>query len=86
MNNNKVFELESENLSNVGGPMGNNSSSTNWTRLFYDKEKAKMFAELDYKKNNGKEKIEWANDRSGGCRSQDLRWVMYNITSLRVYD
>ena len=79
-----VFELDSENLSNLGGPMGTDSTYSNWNRLFWDKEKAKKFAEADYVKNNGLEEINWSNDRSGGCSSQDLGYVMYNIRKMRV--
>lgn len=74
---NAVYSLESENLSSLGS-MGS-SSTTNFVRLFSTKEYAKEYAEKDYG-----DKIEWENDRSGGCCSGDLRYVMYNIKRVRL--
>jgi len=74
-----VFTLTSENLTNAGGPMGNNSTWDNWSKLYSTVEKAQAAAEKDYKEQGGKTKIIWS-PRNNGSISQDLLFVMYTIT------
>lgn len=74
----KIFKLVSENLTNVGGPMGKNDSFENWSKLFYDIDVAKSFAVIDYKK-----VITWRHD-GRRIHSGDLGYVMYTITEVEV--
>jgi hypothetical protein len=73
-----IFELTSENLSGLGGPMGTERTSINYQKPFADLQKAKDFAIKEY----GKE-IEWRTNTSSGkddgLRSDDLGYVMYYI-------
>ncbi len=46
----KVYELESENLEGLGGPMGTESTSTNWRRFFTSADAAQTAAITDYRK------------------------------------
>jgi hypothetical protein len=78
-----VYEVESENLSNVGGPMGTDRTYTNWTRLASSIEKCIEIAEKDYKKNGGDETIKWDIKKNSAC-SGDLGFVMYNIYKKEV--
>ena len=77
-----IYQLESENLTSLGR-MGD-TSTTNWIKLFSTLEYATAHAEADYKKYFWAEEIKWTKDRSGGCGSQDLNWVMYNIRLVRL--
>jgi len=79
-----IYELESENLSNLGGPMGSGRTYSNWIKYFKKKEDAQKVAEADYTKQGGKEKIVWTSDRRGGCVTQDLRYVMYNVMKVEL--
>jgi hypothetical protein len=74
----KIFKLESENLTNVGGPMGMNDSSINWSKLFNDIDVAKAHAVIDYKKG-----INWKTEGKR-THSGDLGYVMYTITEVEV--
>lgn len=84
-----VFSLTSENLTNIGGPMGNNSSSTNWVKYFSSGEKAKAFALKDYlAESNGKSgvsKFSWVKD-GDRLRSPDLLFVMYEIKPVEIVE
>lgn len=74
----KVFELKSENLTNLGGPMGSEYTTTNWRKLFETEEAAKKYAEKNYGR-----KIKWV--KSGKhTRSPDLSYVMYHIKEVKV--
>lgn len=80
-----VYELVSENLSNLGSSMGTESTSENWRGLFSDKTKAKAYAEKDYLKQAGPKQppIKWRRE-GRGYTSQDLGFVMYTIQLKRV--
>lgn len=69
----KVFELTSENLSGLGGPMGTERTYDNWRKLFYDVEVAKAHAVIDYGK-----AIKWQTE-TNRIHSGDLGYVMYTI-------
>lgn len=78
-----IYELESENLTKLGGRMGTESTSTNWVRYFSSIDKAKKAAEKDYKKNGGEDVIKWSKSRYGSS-SQDLLFVQYSIQPIKV--
>jgi hypothetical protein len=82
----QYFELRSENLTNLGGPMGSEYTYDNWDKSFSTIEKAKAYAEKDYKKecNGEPEKaIKWSGGKKN-CHTQDLRFVMYHIRCVTV--
>lgn len=74
------YILTSENLTNLGGPMGTESTFENWSKNFSTIEKAKEVAKKDYNPEDSpsKEPIKWVKEKSG-LRSQDLGYVMYHI-------
>lgn len=79
-----MFNLTSENLTNLGGPMGTEHTFPNWTKHFTDAAKAKTFAETDYEKSRGKHPpIKWKETKDG-FNSGDLGWVMYHINEVQV--
>jgi hypothetical protein len=84
-----VYEAISEDLTNLGGPMGTESVSDNWRKLFDSVEKAKEYCEKDYAKiTKGAHptrvsKIKWSK-RKEGFQTQDLLFVMYYITKKKV--
>jgi hypothetical protein len=85
----KIYRLISENLTNLGGPMGKEYTYNNWVRYFSSIEKAKSFAESDYDKNTKHrptaEKIKWFKEsEKDSIRSQDLSFVMYHIKPVKV--
>lgn len=76
----EIYKLTSENLTNLGGPMGSEYTFSNWEKYFTSIESAKKYAEKDYG-----DKIKW----KGGKRkpsSGDLRYVMYEIEKLNVIE
>lgn len=82
----KYFEVRSENLTNLGGPMGSEYVFDNWSKSVSTLEKAKALVEKDYKKecNGEPEKlIKWER-RGKTTRTQDLRFVMYYIREVTV--
>jgi hypothetical protein len=76
-----VFQLESENLSHLGGPMGSEYTTTNFTKPFGSLVAAKEYAEKDYRKQAGKNgnEIKWVRENSTHVRTEDMGFVMYHI-------
>jgi hypothetical protein len=88
----KFYQLISENLTELGGPMGTERTHNNYIRHFKDDylntnfgiqvvlgsalRKAKNFAEHEYGK-----KIEWVKTKEG-WRSPDLLHVMFHINEI----
>lgn len=90
MKNVKVFQLECEDASGLGGPMGTETTSTIFTKLFSSREKAHAYAEKDAKKRNagwdGKPfppLKEW-NKHSTGEVGIDMRSVLYSIKPMTI--
>jgi hypothetical protein len=78
----KIYQLTSENLQGLGGPMGTERTTVNWVKPFESLESAQKYAENDYE---GKDKIKWTKDQKEAqwC-SGDLRWVMYHIHEVEL--
>jgi hypothetical protein len=77
----KIYQLTSENLTGLGGPMGTERTTINWVKPFDSLETAQAYAVNDYE---GDEEIEWKKDGEGKWHSQDLRWVMYYIHEVEL--
>jgi hypothetical protein len=79
-----MYKLTSENLSNLGGPMGSEYTTTNWEKYFKTIPAAKAYAEKDYSKSEKRSKIKWTRgDVRGSLTSGDLSWVMYDIEPVK---
>jgi hypothetical protein len=81
-----AYELTSENLTGLGGPMGTERTWTNWKESFKSDKDAQVFALADYNKRT-KEKLKaliWVQGRDGNMRSQDLGFVMYHIKKVKI--
>lgn len=79
----KIFyELVSENLTNLGGPMGMEYTFDNWRKSFSSLEKAKSYAEKDYKYQKERP-ISWQQQNDRWC-SGDLSFVMYTIKEVEI--
>jgi len=76
----KIYQLTSENLQGLGGPMGTERTTVNWVKPFESLETAQAYAVNDYE---GDETIKWTKG-SDGWHSQDLRWVMYYIHEVEL--
>lgn len=74
-----MYELESENLTGLGGPMGTERTWPNWRKFFRTAEAAKVYAERDFKKS-----IEWSGGLVRGFSSGDLGHVMYHIRLVKI--
>ena len=61
-----VYELESENLTELGGPMGTERTLTNGRKLFQSAQSAKKYAEGDYKT-----VLQWYDQAIAYTRSRD---------------
>lgn len=73
-----MYELESENLTHLGGLMGTEYTFPNWRKFFSTPELAKAAAEKDYGK-----PLKWLKTKKG-WRTEDLRYVMYHIRKVEV--
>jgi len=80
-----LYALRSENLTGLGGPMGTETTWTNWTRYFFVALNAKLAASKDLINSGRKERILWSPTKEG-WRSQDLRNVMYHVTLIVAED
>ena len=78
----KIYALESENLTGLGGRMGTEHTTTNWIKYFSSIDFAKKYAEKHYKIWN-KEPIKWKKDGKE-IISGDLGFVMYIITEIKL--
>lgn len=76
-----MYQLVSENLSNLGGRMGTEYTTVNFRKFFKTFEGAQKAAEKDYKK-----KIKWKKVKTGVWRSPDLAYVMYHIKLVETED
>lgn len=82
-----LYAVLSENLTELGGPMGTERTSVNWTRYFRNHLHAMWAAFKDYKKQGGKEKLVWTLDEDKkGARTQDLGFVQYHVWLIEPED
>src|SRR5271170_1656656 len=84
-----VFQLESENLSHLGGSMGTEYTTTNWTKPFGSFADAKAYAEKDYVRQTGKKNaadrpLVWVREHSRYVRTEDMGFVMYHVRRTTV--
>ena len=75
-----MYQIISENLTNLGGPMGSEYTTNNWIKHAKSLKKAKKFCEKDCG-----EKIKWIKTKKG-LRSPDLGYVMYHIKEIKMID
>lgn len=75
-----MYQLTSEDLSNLGGPMGSESTTYSDMGHYNELKNAKAAAEKEYGK-----PIKWIRNGTG-FRSPDLRYVMYRIKKVEVKD
>lgn len=78
MPKNELFTLRSVNLTDLGGPMGTETTWDNYIKYFNSIEAARAYAEKEFG-----EKIRWAKDGSG-LTSGDLRHVAYDIEKIKI--
>lgn len=90
MENNNIFSLRRENLTELGGPMGTESTSTDFIKYFSKKIYAKQYAKKDLSKNHSKKdwQIVWFNNHNenspNDCHSEDLGFCMYNVNEIKI--
>lgn len=77
-----TFILEIEDLTNLGGPMGTEYTTSEY-KYFNNQDNAKRYAEKHY--DSGKTRIEWSR-RDNYITSGDLGSVMYTIRELVTSD
>ena len=75
----KIYSLTSEDLTHLGGSMGTEYSTTNWIKYFTTINLAKAYALKDYRITDKNLDIKWRGNHSG-----DLRWVSYDIKTIKV--
>lgn len=81
-----MYQLISEDLTHLGGPMGSEYTTTNYRKFFNKLSIAKAFAEIEYQKVSKKRKrIKWSKTHGEWC-SGDLLHVMYTIKKIKVED
>jgi hypothetical protein len=84
-----VFQLESENLSHLGGQMGTEYTTTNWSKPFSSLATAKEYAAKDYRRQTGAKNAKlrplvWVREHSRYVRTEDMGFVMYHVRSTTV--
>jgi len=80
-----IYELVSENLTGLGGPMGSERVTVNFRRLYDCKRDAMEDAENDYGQPITWETYRRQGEPCEGAHSGDLGHVMYRIRSKPVY-
>jgi len=78
-----MFQLVSENLTGLGGPMGTERTWTNWEKFFNNMDAAKEFAQKDYARHGRPKKIQWTRGKKS-CNSGDLLFVKYHINEVEI--
>lgn len=81
----KIFSLRRENLQNLGGPMGSESTSTDFIRYFTTVEFAKEHALLDFSTGRSlAQPFKWKSKKGDKCNSEDLGFCMYYIEPIEI--
>ena len=83
----KIFALKRENLQNLGGPMGTESTSIDWIKYFTTVEFAKEYAWKDFSDNRSlAQSIRWKIEKSSKekLHSEDLGFCMYYIEPIEI--
>lgn len=75
-----MYQIISENLTHLGGPMGTEYTTNNWVEHSVSLQAAKEKCQKDYGKS-----IEWIKTATG-LRSPDLLHVMYYINKITPID
>lgn len=73
-----IYELRSENLTGLGGPMGTERTWENYRLFFSSAKLAKSHAEKEYGK-----PLEWIKGKDSE-RTADLGHVMYHVHKVKV--
>jgi len=81
-----MYELRSENLTHLGGPMGSEYTTTNWRKFFKSLDGAKECAEKDYADHKGSVPLKWTKNDKGKLSTGDLGYVMYHIKEIKTED
>jgi hypothetical protein len=79
-----VYEVWSENLTEVGGPMGTAKTWVNWSKTCDSLATAKDFARKDYRSRHPGQNLEWIQGKCNTWRTRDLGYVMYHIAQRNV--
>lgn len=80
----RFFELVCTDLTNLGGPMGTESTSEIFRKAFTSVLKAKVFAEKDHNKRDRRSRIKWEKGRRKYWYSGDLLSHSYEIHNREV--
>lgn len=75
-----MYQLIRENLTGLGGPMGSERVTVDWSRYYHYLANAKVAAEKDHGK-----AISWVRQGTG-FRSEDFGSHMYIINRLKLED
>ena len=78
-----MYKLTSENLTNLGGPMGTEYTYPNWEKYFNTILEAKKYAEKDFAKDPQKRKLTWTRENKQ-IYTKDMGYVMYEIVKVKV--
>jgi len=70
----KMVYLKNTDLTNLGGPMGSEYTTTRYIKFFSKENRAKRFATKEHKA-----PIRWKRKRDGVITSGDLNYVEYEI-------
>jgi hypothetical protein len=83
-----IYEVVAENLQNVGGPMGSDTSAPDYFREFFlsvEKAKARCRKHYTTPGRNNAIQMRWVR-RGKVLETDDLLWVMYSIEPIKIQD
>lgn len=80
----KFFELVCQDLTNLGGPMGSETTSDIFRKAFGTLAKAQKFAENDHDERDNRNEIRWKKDGRNEWYSGDLLSHDYTITVKKI--
>ena len=80
-----IYELQSENLTNLGGMMGTEYTYDNYRKYFTSIKAAKSYANKEFeKKASDYTRFRWKKLSNGIITSGDRGYVMYNIREVKI--
>lgn len=75
----KVYRLEIEDLSNIGGRMGSEETTISHVGTYFSANKARKAAEAHYKAKDGRVLIKWKDNKT-----QDLLSCRYRVVEEKL--
>lgn len=84
-----MYKAVAEDLTNLGGPMGTEYTTTIFRKYFKSRKRAKEYCEKHYRKHTrgtNLKMFKWLKKEDGDVESGDLRFVSYGVYKVKTED